>query len=98
MKRWQGLVEEFKEYLPVNETTPKLTLNEGSTPLIYCNNMSELLNINLYIKYEGANPTGSFKDRGMVVAMTKAKEQGKKLLSVHLPVIHLQQHMRLVLV
>mgnify|MGYP001940066530 FL=1 len=80
MKRWQGLVEEFKEYLPVNETTPKLTLNEGSTPRIYCNNMSELLNINLYIKYEGANPTGSFKDRGMVVAMTKAKEQGKKIV------------------
>lgn len=80
MKRWQGLVEEFKEYLPVNEKTPKLTLNEGSTPLIYCNNMSELLNINLYIKYEGTNPTGSFKDRGMVMAVTKAKEQGKKIV------------------
>ena len=47
-----------------------------------------MLDIDLYVKYEGANPTGSFKDRGMVMAVTKAKEQGKKLLSVHLLVIH----------
>ena len=76
MKRWQGLVEEFKEYLPVNDT-PKLTLNEGHTPLIHCENLSKMLDIDLYVKYEGANPTGSFKDRGMVMAVTKAKEQGK---------------------
>ena len=88
MKRWQGLVEEFKEYLPVNDDTPKLTLNEGHTPLIHCENLSKMLDIDLYVKYEGANPTGSFKDRGMVMAVTKAKEQGKKLLSVHLLVIH----------
>ena len=88
MKRWQGLVEEFKEYLPVNSDTPKLTLNEGHTPLIHCENLSKMLDIDLYVKYEGANPTGSFKDRGMVMAVTKAKEQGKKLLSVHLLVIH----------
>ena len=81
MKRWQGLVEEFKEYLPVNSDTPKLTLNEGHTPLIHCENLSKMLDIDLYVKYEGANPTGSFKDRGMVMAVTKAKEQGKKLLS-----------------
>ena len=87
MKRWQGLVEEFKEYLPVNSDT-KLTLNEGHTPLIHCENLSKMLDIDLYVKYEGANPTGSFKDRGMVMAVTKAKEQGKKLLSVHLLVIH----------
>lgn len=78
MKRWQGLVQEFKEYLPVNEETPQITLNEGSTPLIYCEKLSEKLDIELYVKYEGANPTGSFKDRGMVMAVTKAKEQGKK--------------------
>ena len=76
MKRWQGLVQEFKEYLPVNEETPQITLNEGSTPLIYCEKLSEKLDIELYVKYEGANPTGSFKDRGMVMAVTKAKEQG----------------------
>ena len=80
MKRWQGLVEEFKEYLPVNSDTPKLTLNEGHTPLIHCENLSKMLDIDLYVKYEGANPTGSFKDRGMVMAVTKAKEQGKKVV------------------
>ena len=79
MRRWQGLVEEFKAHLPVNENTPKLTLNEGNTPLIHCENMSEILGIDLYV-YEGANPTGSFKDRGMVMAVTKAKEQGKKIV------------------
>ena len=80
MKRWQGLVKEFESYLPVNDQTPQLTLNEGNTPLIYCENMSEMLGIELYVKYEGANPTGSFKDRGMVMAVTKAKEQGKKVV------------------
>ena len=58
----------------------QLTLNEGNTPLIHCENMSEILGIDLYVKYEGANPTGSFKDRGMVMAVTKAKEQGKKIV------------------
>ena len=80
MKRWQGLVREFETYLPVNDQTPQLTLNEGNTPLIYCANMSEMLGIELYVKYEVANPTGSFKDRGMVMAVTKAKEQGKKIV------------------
>ena len=80
MKRWQGLVEEFKTFLPVNENTPKVTLNERSTLLIYCENLSEMLDIELYVKYEGANPTGSSKDRGMVMAMTKAKEEGKKIV------------------
>lgn len=49
MKRWQGLVQEFKEYLPVNEETPQITLNEGSTPLIYCEKLSEKLDIELYV-------------------------------------------------
>ena len=53
MKRWQGLVREFETYLPVNDQTPQLTLNEGNTPLIYCANMSEMLGIELYVKYEG---------------------------------------------
>lgn len=80
MKRWQGLVEEFKTFLPVEENTPKLTLNEGNTPLIHCEFLSNMLDVDLYVKYEGANPTGSFKDRGMVMAVTKAKEQGRKVV------------------
>ncbi|HDT9021428.1 TPA: threonine synthase [Staphylococcus pseudintermedius] len=80
MKLWKGLVEEYKAFLPVDENTPTVTLNEGHTPLIYCDTMSEMLGIELYVKYEGANPTGSFKDRGMVMAVTKAKEQGKKMV------------------
>lgn len=80
MKYWKGLVEEFKSYLPVDKKTPKVTLNEGHTPLIYCPTISDMLDIELYVKYEGANPTGSFKDRGMVMAVTKAKEQGKKIV------------------
>ncbi|MDU6093243.1 MAG: threonine synthase, partial [Staphylococcus lugdunensis] len=52
MKRWQGLVEEYRSYLPVNEETPQLTLNEGNTPLIHCDYLSQKLNINLYVKYE----------------------------------------------
>ncbi|NLY80039.1 MAG: threonine synthase [Lysinibacillus sp.] len=75
---WKGLIEEYKEFLPVTENTPALTLNEGNTPLIYLNNLSEQLGIELYGKYEGLNPTGSFKDRGMVFAVAKAVEEGAK--------------------
>ena len=80
MGRWQGLIHKYKEYLPVNENTPELTLNEGNTPLIHLPYLSEQLNINLYAKFEGLNPTGSFKDRGMVMAVAKAKEEGKKIV------------------
>ena len=75
---WQGLIEQYKEFLPVTEKTPKLTLLEGNTPLIKLENLSEELGIELYVKVEGANPTGSFKDRGMVFAVAKAKEEGSK--------------------
>ena len=80
MGRWQGLIHNYKEYLPVNEGTPKLTLNEGNTPLIHLPYLSDKLNINLFAKFEGLNPTGSFKDRGMVMAVAKAKEEGKKIV------------------
>ncbi len=63
---WQGLIHGYSEFLPVNEKTPTLTLHEGNTPLIYFENLSKELGIELYGKVEGANPTGSFKDRGMV--------------------------------
>ncbi|MFJ5672976.1 threonine synthase [Bacillus safensis] len=74
--KWNGLIEEFQEFLPVNESTPKLTLNEGNTPLIHLAKLSEKLGIELHVKTEGVNPTGSFKDRGMVMAVAKAKEEG----------------------
>lgn len=74
--RWKGLIEEYKEYLPITENTPQLTLNEGNTPLIKLEKLSEEWGINLFVKTEGANPTGSFKDRGMVFAVAKAKEEG----------------------
>ncbi len=80
MRRWNGLLEEYKEWLPVTENTPMLTLQEGNTPLIHMKNLSDQWGINLYVKTEGTNPTGSFKDRGMVMAVAKAKEEGKKIL------------------
>jgi threonine synthase len=75
---WKGLVEEYKAYLPVTETTPVVTLNEGNTPLISVQNLADHLGISAkwYVKFEGLNPTGSFKDRGMCMAVTKAKEDG----------------------
>ncbi|SIS42820.1 threonine synthase [Salimicrobium flavidum] len=75
---WHGLIHHYKEWLPVTENTPALTLNEGNTPFIHLKNLSEELDIDAYVKVEGANPTGSFKDRGMVMAMAKAIEDGSE--------------------
>ena len=75
---WQGLIEEYKEFLPVTDKTPNLSLLEGNTPLIKLHNLSKELGIELYGKVEGANPTGSFKDRGMVFAVAKAIEEGSE--------------------
>ncbi|WP_066291446.1 threonine synthase [Bacillus sp. FJAT-29937] len=76
--RWEGLLKAYKEYLPINENTPLLTLNEGNTPLIRLDKLSDEWGIDLYVKTEGTNPTGSFKDRGMVMAVAKAKEEGSE--------------------
>jgi threonine synthase len=73
---WRGLLHHYQSYLPVTEKTPKLSLNEGNTPLILLEKLSEKFGIELHVKIEGANPTGSFKDRGMVMAVAKAKEEG----------------------
>lgn len=73
---WKGLIEAYADYLPVTDETPRLTLHEGNTPLIYFPHLSKELGIELYGKFEGLNPTGSFKDRGMVMAVAKAKEEG----------------------
>ncbi|WP_413378664.1 threonine synthase [Alkalihalobacillus sp. 1P02AB] len=80
MSSWKGLIAEYKEFLPVNENTPILTLKEGNTPLVPLENLSEEWGVEVYVKYEGANPTGSFKDRGMVMAVAKAKEEGSKTI------------------
>lgn len=74
---WKGLIDKYRDYLPVNDATPVITLNEGDTPLIKAHNIEkELGGIELYLKYEGLNPTGSFKDRGMTMAISKAAEEG----------------------
>ncbi|KJE26413.1 threonine synthase [Geobacillus kaustophilus] len=73
---WKGLLDAYGDFLPLSAATPRLSLCEGNTPLIPLPRLSEELGITLYVKVEGANPTGSFKDRGMVMAVAKAKEEG----------------------
>lgn len=76
---WNGLLNKYSDYLPVTAKTPNITLNEGNTPLIKLDNFvrAEIgLDINVYAKFEGLNPTGSFKDRGMFLAISKAAEAG----------------------
>jgi threonine synthase len=76
-----GVIARFREHLPVSAATPEVDLNEGSTPLVPSHNIARALGLkHLYFKYEGLNPTGSFKDRGMVVAVAKAMEAGSKVL------------------
>lgn len=73
---WKGLIEEYRDLLPVTDKTPALSLLEGNTPLFHFPNLSKELGIELYGEFEGLNPTGSFKDRGMVMAVAKAIEEG----------------------
>jgi threonine synthase len=70
------LIERFRERLPLSDGDPVVTLNEGSTPLIEAPRLSERIGVRAYLKFEGANPTGSFKDRGMTVAVSRAKGRG----------------------
>ncbi len=72
----QPLIERYREYLPIGADDPVISLNEGSTPLVPAPRLSELLGVTAYLKFEGANPTGSFKDRGMTVAVSRAVAQG----------------------
>ncbi|MEZ0090529.1 threonine synthase [Streptacidiphilus sp. EB129] len=74
--QWRGLIEEYRDRLPVTEATPVVTLLEGGTPLVPAQLLSERTGCDVYLKVEGANPTGSFKDRGMTMAISKAKEDG----------------------
>ena len=78
MNPWRGLIEEYRKFLPVTERTPVVSLGEGNTPLIRAAKLAKRIapGIDLYLKVEGANPTGSFKDRGMTMAISKALESG----------------------
>lgn len=80
--KYNGLIERFRAFLPVTPKTPVVSLLEGNTPLIFSHYLSDLLGegFEVYLKYEGLNPTGSFKDRGMTVAVSRAKEQGQKVV------------------
>jgi threonine synthase len=73
---WRGVIEEYRDRLPVTEATPVVTLLEGGTPLVHADNLSARTGLDVWLKYEGSNPTGSFKDRGMCVAIAKALEEG----------------------
>lgn len=76
--QWRGVIEEYRSRLPVSKKTPVVTLHEGGTPLIFACNISEMLENEVWLKFEGANPTGSFKDRGMTMAISKAAEDGAR--------------------
>ena len=75
-----GVIARYREYLPVSDTTPIVSLGEGGTPLVFCPRLSERVGRAVFIKNEGTNPTGSFKDRGMSVAVSKAMERKAKAL------------------
>jgi threonine synthase len=75
---WKGLINQYREFLPVSDKTPVVTLYEGNTPLIPADSLSEKIGLTVFLKYEGLNPTGSFKDRGMTMAISKAKEKGMR--------------------
>ncbi|MGK5550980.1 threonine synthase [Actinomadura kijaniata] len=77
-RAWRGLIEEYRDRLPVSERTPVVTLLEGGTPLVPAHRVSQLTGCEVRLKVEGANPTGSFKDRGMTMAISKAAEDGAK--------------------
>jgi len=82
MMRYTGLIENYKDRLPVSESTRIISLGEGNTPLIRLDNIPREMGkaVDIYVKYEGLNPTGSFKDRGMTMAVTKAVEAGSKAI------------------
>jgi threonine synthase len=81
-QRWRGVIEAYRQWLPVSDSTPVVSLNEGNTPLIRVDNFVRSLggDFELWLKYEGVNPTCSFKDRGMTLAVSKAKERGASIV------------------
>jgi len=77
---WKGVIHHYREFLPVTEKTPVVTLLEGNTPLVLSEDLTKAVGPKVYLKYEGLNPTGSFKDRGMTMAISKAIEGGSKMV------------------
>ena len=77
-KQWRGLLHEYADRLDISDATPIISLGEGGTPLIEAKALSARTGARVYVKYEGMNPTGSFKDRGMTMAISKAVEHGAK--------------------
>ena len=80
--RYTGLINRYRDHLPVSDDTRIISLGEGNTPLIRLKNVPKMIgkNVDIYVKYEGLNPTGSFKDRGMTMAVTKAVEEGSNAI------------------
>jgi len=78
MSKQAGLIENYRAWLPIGEDDPVISLGEGSTPLVYAPTLSKLISGDVWIKVEGANPTGSFKDRGMTMAVSAAAARGAK--------------------
>ena len=76
--QWRGVIAEYRDRLPITSATPVVSLCEGGTPLVHAETISKMLKNDVWLKYEGANPTGSFKDRGMTMAISKAAEAGSK--------------------
>ena len=76
--QWRGLIEEYRAWLPVDAATPVVSLREGGTPLVYACTLSDMTGCQVWLKYDGANPTGSFKDRGMTMAISKAAQEGAR--------------------
>ena len=74
--QWRGVIEEYREFLPVSDATPVVTLKEGGTPLVRSEPLSRVTGCEVFLKYEGSNPTASFKDRGMTLALSHAVEEG----------------------
>jgi threonine synthase len=78
---WAGVISEYRDRLSVSDTTPVVTLLEGNTPLIEAKTVSQIVDRPVFLKYDGANPTGSFKDRGMTMAVSKALESGARAVA-----------------
>jgi threonine synthase len=80
LRQWRGVIQEYRSFLPVTDATPVVTLHEGGTPLLLAARLSERAGAEVWLKIEGANPTGSFKDRGMTLAISKAAELGAEMV------------------
>jgi threonine synthase len=78
---WRGVIAEYRDRLPVTDATPVVTLGEGGTPLVRSDSLSAETGVEVFLKFEGTNPTGSFKDRGMTVAVSRALERGVKAVA-----------------